>query len=181
MALYFPINRFAHGGAELSLTLDRYIPFISPFIIPYLLGSLLFVALPIWAAFRLKPGEFESYVISLLLATLISYLVYITFPTYVTRPEIASKDIFSRAISILYQADLAYNAVPSGHAFYSTLSFLYLMRWKPRYKPLWITSWIVILASTLFTRQHDVLDLVCGLALGGGAYAAGIYVRLLLH
>lgn len=176
MALYFPINHLSHGGIELSISLDQHISLYPPFIIPYLLGSLLFIGLPVWAAFHTRSVDFESYASSLLLATAVSYLVYLLFPTYVTRPVVVSNDIFSRAISILYQADLAYNAAPSGHAFYSTISFLYLARWKPQFKLIWLASWLIILASTLFTRQHNILDLVSGVILGLAAYAAGIYI-----
>jgi membrane-associated phospholipid phosphatase len=177
MALYFPINRLAHGGVQLSLPLDQYIPLYPPSIIPYLLGTLIFVGMPVWSAVNTKPGEFEDYAASVLLATAVSYIVYIVFPTYVNRPEITNKDIFSGAIAILYQTDQAYNAVPSGHAFYSTLSFLYLARWKPGYKLVWLSFWIIILASTLLTRQHNILDLVSGLVLAVVSYAIGGYVR----
>jgi membrane-associated phospholipid phosphatase len=177
MALYVPINRLAHGGVQLSLPLDQQIPFYPPFIIPYLSGTLLFVGLPVWAAILAKPGDFEYYSISILLATWASYIAYIVFPTYVTRPDIVSKDVFSNAMQLLYHTDRAYNAAPSGHAFYSTLSFLYLIRWKPRYKLVWLASWMIILASTLFTRQHDILDVVSGLSLAGVAYMVASYIR----
>lgn len=177
MALYFPINRFAHGGVQLSLPLDQFIPFYSPFIIPYLLGTLLFIGMPVWSAFKAQSGEFEEYAFSILLATCVSYITYLVFPTYVTRPEIVSKDLFSNAMNILYQADLIYNAAPSGHAFYSSLSFLYLLRWKPRFKSVWLAGWIIILASTLLTRQHYIPDLIAGLFLAGLAWAIGGYLR----
>ena len=160
IALYFPINRIAQNGVQLSLPIDRQIPFYPPFIIPYLSGTLLFIGVPVWAAIRAGPGDFEDYTISILLAIWVSYIVYIVLPTYVSRPEVVSKDIFSKVMEILYGIDRAYNAAPSGHAIYSTLSFLYLIRWVPRYKFIWLASWITILASALFTRQHNVLDIV---------------------
>jgi membrane-associated phospholipid phosphatase len=177
MLLYFPINRLMQGGVQLSLPLDQDVPFYPPFIIPYFLGNLIFVGLPVWAAIRARSGEFEAFAISLLLATMVSYIVYITFPTYVARPDVASGDIFSNAISTLYQTDRSYNAAPSGHAFYSTLSFLYLARWKPRYKLAWLAAWLIILASTLLIRQHNILDLASGLALAAVTYMAGCYAR----
>jgi membrane-associated phospholipid phosphatase len=177
MALYIPINRFARGGVQLSLPLDQHIPLYPPFIVPYLLGTLLFVGLPVWVAIHAPPGDFEDYTIAILLATWVSYTVYIVFPTYVTRPEIVSKDIFSSAISALYQTDLAYNAAPSGHAFYSTLSILYLKRWKPGYKFVWLAAWIIILVSTLLTRQHNILDLISGMLLAGLVYAIAACIR----
>jgi len=166
LALYFPINRFAHGGIQLSLFVDSRISLSPPAIVPYLLGSLLFIDFPIWATFRAKRGEFEAFTISILLGTALSYIVYLVFPTYVVRPEITSSDIFSKAIDLLYQTDKAYNAAPSGHALYTTLVFLYLTRWKPNFRYVWLVGALLILASALLTRQHNVLDLVSGLTLG---------------
>ncbi len=177
LALYFPINRMAKDGVQLLLPIDRLIPLWPPSIVPYLLANLLFVALPIWAAIYAKPNEFEAYTISLLFATAVSYVIYLVFPTFVTRPEISSRDIFSRAIVILYQADRAYNAAPSGHTFYTLLSFLYLKRWKPKYELAWLVFAVLVFISTLLTGQHYVLDLMSGLVLGALAYAVGRFAQ----
>jgi membrane-associated phospholipid phosphatase len=177
LALYFPINRFAHGGMQLSLPIDSMIPLYPPAIVPYLFGSVLFVAFPIWAAFKARKGQFEAFTLSILLGTAISYLVYVVFPTYVVRPEIGSTDIFSKAIDLLYQTDKAYNAAPSGHALYTTLIFLYLARWKPGSRYVWLVVASLILASTLLTRQHNVLDMVSGLTLGVVAFWIGRLVQ----
>jgi len=177
LLLYFPINRMVHDGVQLLLPIDRLIPLFPPAIVPYLLGDALFIGVPIWAAIRAKPRDFEAYTISILLATAVSYFVYLVFPTFVTRPEITSSDAFSRALMILYRTDKAYNAAPSGHALYTVLSFLYLERWKPNYRPIWIAAAVLILLSTLLTRQHYVLDLVSGIALAILAYIAGYFAE----
>jgi membrane-associated phospholipid phosphatase len=177
LALYFPVNRMAHGGVQLSLPIDKLIPLYPPAVVPYLLGDILFIAFPIWAAIRIKPQEFEAYTVSILFATLVSYLAYLIFPTFVIRPHISSTDVFSKALVIIYQTDKAYNAAPSGHTFYSALSFAYLSRWKPKYKPIWILATLLILASALLTKQHYVLDIVCGLALGILAFAVGRFYQ----
>ena len=177
LVLYFPINRFAHGGIQLSIPIDQNLPLYPPAIIPYLFGSALFVGLPIWAAAKVRRGEFEAFTISILLGTVISYVVYLSFPTFVTRPDITSSDIFSRAIVTLYETDKAYNAAPSGHALYTTLAFLYLLRWKPNARITWLISALLILISTLLTRQHHILDLLAGVALGIITYAIGRIIQ----
>lgn len=177
MALYFPINRAVQGGAQLSLLIDRLIPLYPWTVIPYLGGTLLFILLPVWATFRARAGEFEAYTVSVLLAAIVSYVVYIVFPTFVIRPESLPQDVFSKIVTVLYQADRAYNAAPSGHAFYALVSFLYLRRWAPRYKLTWLVFILLVLASTVLTKQHYVLDLVSGLALGALAYAAGRFIQ----
>jgi membrane-associated phospholipid phosphatase len=173
LVLYFPINRVAHGGIQLLLPIDRLIPTFPPAVVPYLIGDVLFIGLPVWATLRFKTGEFEGYNISILLATGISYIIYLTFPTFVTRPEITSTDVFSNILRLLYQTDRAYNATPSGHAIYTTLSFFYLSRWKPGWRLIWFAGTVLILASTLLTGQHYVLDMAAGIAVAGLAYIIG--------
>jgi membrane-associated phospholipid phosphatase len=175
--LYFPINQFMHGGVQLSLPIDQNIPLYPPAVVPYLLGSLLFVAFPIWAAIYVKPKEFEAFTVSILTATVISYLAYLIFPTFVTRPEVTSNDFFSRVIALLYQTDRSYNAAPSGHTFYTLLSCLYLSRWQPKLKIVWAVIAALIILSTLFTRQHYILDVVCGLVLAVLAYISGRFAQ----
>jgi membrane-associated phospholipid phosphatase len=177
LSLYFPINRMVHDGVQLLLPIDGLIPLFPPAIVPYLSGDALFIGVPIWAAIRAKPREFEAYTISILLATAVSYVVYFVFPTFVTRPEITSTDAFSRALMILYRTDRAYNAAPSGHAIYTVLSFLYLARWTPNYRPIWMVAAVLILVSTLLTRQHYVLDIASGIALAILAYIAGHFAE----
>ncbi len=181
VALYFPINRVAHGGIQLLLPVDRQIPLFPPAIVPYLLADAIFIGLPVWAAFKSRRGDFEAYTISILIATWISYIFYLVFPTYVTRPGITSTDVFSKLLSLLFQADTVYNAAPSGHAVYTTLSLLFLWRWKPDYRLLWLALAILVLASTLLTRQHYVLDLAAGIALAVAAYFAGLFFAYRKH
>jgi len=39
LALYFPVNRLAHSGVQLSLPIDKLIPLYPPAVVPYLLGD----------------------------------------------------------------------------------------------------------------------------------------------
>ena len=104
-------------------------------------------------------------------------MIYLLYPTYVDRPVVTAQDFFSRAVALLYQADKVYNAAPSGHTFYSILSAIYLYRWKPRLTWLWIFMALLTIASTLLTRQHNILDVVAGLALALIVYFAVRYIR----
>jgi len=177
LTIYFPINRLVTGGWALALPIDKYIPLYPPALIPYLVGSFLFVAFPIWASLHSKRLEFEAYIISFLTATIISYIIYLALPTYVIRPEIHSRDFFSKAISLLYQNDYPHNAAPSGHTFYTLLSFLYLKRWNPKVQGISLTIALLIIASTLLTKQHYMLDMISGLILGFIAYWTGRYIQ----
>ena len=177
LMLYFPINRLVIGGWALSLPIDKYIPLYPPALVPYLLGSLLFIGFPIWAALYSEKGEFEAYIISFFTATLVSYIVYIALPTYVIRPDVISQDYFSKAIVLLYQNDFPHNAAPSGHTFYTLISLLYIKRWRPRLLTMSLTIAVLIIASTMLTKQHYVVDVLSGLVLGFTAYWAGRFIQ----
>jgi len=173
LMIYLPINRLVTGGWALSLPIDKYIPLYPPALIPYLIGSFLFVAFPICTSLYSEKYEFEAYIISFLTATIISYIIYLTLPTFVIRPEVHSQDYFSKAIVLLYQNDYSHNAAPSGHTFYTLISFLYINRWMPRLKIISLIIAILIIASTLLTKQHNVIDVIVGLLLGLLAYWVG--------
>jgi len=181
LLIYLPINRLVNGGWALSLSIDKHIPLWAPAIIPYLLGSFFFVAFPVWASLYAEKGEFEAYFISFLTATIISYIIYLALPTFVIRPEVNSQDFFSRAVALLYQNDYPHNAAPSGHTFYTVISFLYLKLWKPKVWVISLAIALLIIASTLLTRQHYLLDVISGLILGIIAYWIGRFTQKKWH
>jgi membrane-associated phospholipid phosphatase len=119
----------------------------------------------------------EAYLISFLTATIISYIIYLTLPTFVIRPEVRSQDYLSKAIVVLYQNDYPHNAAPSGHTFYTLISFLYIKLWHPKFQGISLTIALLIIASTLLTKQHYVLDVISGLILGFIAYCTGHYTQ----
>jgi membrane-associated phospholipid phosphatase len=177
MLMYLPINHYQQGGVQLNLALDSQIPLYPPAIIMYLLGSVLFVVFPVLVAIYAKPGDFEAFVIAIIIAAAASCVVYLAYPTYVVRPEVTSNDFFSRAVALLYEADRSYNAAPSGHTFYTLIICFFASRWVEKLSWLWWVIATLIIFSTLFTKQHYVLDLVYGLALAVLAYDAGRLIQ----
>jgi membrane-associated phospholipid phosphatase len=177
LLIYFPINRLVTGGWVLSLPIDKYIPLYPPALIPYLIGTFLFVAFPICTSLYSEKYEFEAYIITFLTATIISYIIYLILPTFVIRPEVHSQDYCSRAIAFLYQNDYPHNAAPSGHTFYTLISFLYIKRWNPKVQGISLTVALLIIVSTLLTKQHYILDVILGLILGFIAYWTGLYTQ----
>lgn len=164
-ALYFPINQSASGGRELELGIDRFIAFSPPWVVPYLVGSALMVVIPLWACFGMETFLFRRYMMANLFATVVSYIVYLGFPTYVSRPNIHGSDVFSWMLRQVYAADRSYNAFPSGHTLYTCISLLFLWQWQPQQRLLWTVLCLLIILSTLFIGQHHILDLLGGLIL----------------
>jgi membrane-associated phospholipid phosphatase len=174
-ALYLPLNRLQSGGIAPALPIDNIFPLRPWWTVPYLLTLVMWGLAPLWAAFAMPDRLYRAFLISLSAVIVSGIICFTFFPTYVVRPSISSDNPAMAPIRFLYSADNVYNALPSGHAYITALFALYWSRWKPHLRPLWWAILLIVLLSTLFTRQHYVLDLVAGLALAGGGYALGLW------
>ena len=104
-------------------------------------------------------------------------IFYLCFPTTNLRPEIVGTDFWSRMLAGLYQMDAAVNLFPSIHCMDSWFCVV-VLRNIPRV-PAWYmaVTWIwavAICASTLFTKQHGILDVAAGIVLAELSYACVI-------
>ncbi|MEP7103576.1 MAG: phosphatase PAP2 family protein [Candidatus Dojkabacteria bacterium] len=163
MILYFPINKFVSGGINLETQVDKQIPLISVFIIPYLIAPVLWIGFIIYANFKFERNNIKRINISFILAGVISSLIYIFIPTFVSRVEVHSNNFFSNLVSWLYANDNAYNAAPSGHTFYTVLCYLFLRKLYPKYNLGFLIVASLIVLSTLFTKQHNIADVIIGI------------------
>ncbi|MEI7604536.1 MAG: phosphatase PAP2 family protein [bacterium] len=170
--LYYPVNRFISGGVELKFFFDDFIPIVPVFIIPYLIGTILFIIFPIFVFIKIRDKRFYSYSITIIIASIISVLIYFIYPTYVSRVDVTGVDIFSNLLKWLYSNDNMYNAIPSGHTFYTFIMYLYLQKWFPKYKYIFAVIAFLIIISTQFTGQHNIIDMIVGLLFGYGCYSA---------
>lgn len=168
--LYLPINRLASGGVKPEIPLDQLTPLWPGWAVPYLLAIPLWIFGFLWAGLVMDDELFMTLVVSSTVAMFIGMTCYIVFPTFVERPIVTGNDWASELLRWIYANDGAYNAVPSGHAYISTILALVWRRWKPALSWLWGSVLAVILLSTLFTGQHYLIDLVAGVGLGAAAY-----------
>lgn len=173
--LYLPLNRLQSGGIAPALPIDSIFPLRPWWTVPYMLTLVLWGLAPLWAAFAMPDPLYRAFLTSLSTVIVIGILCFFFFPTYVVRPTISPDDPAMAPIRFLYNSDNVYNALPSGHAYITALLTLYWSRWKPRLRPVWWAILLIVLLSTLFTRQHYVLDLVAGLALAGLGYVLGLW------
>jgi membrane-associated phospholipid phosphatase len=67
-----------------------------------------------------------------------------------------------------------YDAFSSGHVYITTLLTLYLSRWHPRQRILWVLILVIASLSTLFTGRHYVLDVFGGYAVAFIGYQVGL-------
>jgi membrane-associated phospholipid phosphatase len=103
-----------------------------------------------------------------------SYVVYLLIPTYTHRPVLTGDGFTLDLMRLIYGNDRSYNALPSGHTYNTALIAVIWSQWQPAWRWLWILITVIVMMSTLFTRQHNVLDVLFGLIWGIGAYLAAL-------
>lgn len=168
-----------HGPAVLNLqtALDRAIPVVPIFIIPYdSLNLYVYASLILFVLFRSE--VFQSAACSMLGAWLVSYLFYYFLQTEVARPVILAGGALNDMIRAVYASDNPFNDFPSLHTSISTILAVHWFRVDRRVA--WpLAAWTaLIVASTILVKQHYIADLCAGLVLAFAS--AGLCTRLLL-
>lgn len=152
--------------------LDDLIPFCEYFIVPYLLWFFYMATAIAYFLFTLPKQNF--YQISALLfgGMTVCLVLYTFFYTGLDlRPEIdPNKNVFTYLISLLWKADTSTNVCPSIHTF-ATLAvqagFTHIRFYK-KHPILYRCSTVLavsIVLSTVFLKQHSVLDVACAAGL----------------
>ena len=178
LLLYFPINQNAAGGVTPDLGIDALIPLWPVWAVPYLLSIPWWIGALVWGAIKMDYPRWRHFSLCLGLTMIISYLVFIFYPTYVDRPLITGQDFLSQLVLMIYGSDQAHNALPSGHTYTTLIISIFWSQWQPKFKPLWIGIAVLVLLSTLFTKQHYLLDLLAaGLLVVGTYLLSGLLVK----
>ena len=157
----------------LKLTsVDRMIPFAPGAV--YLYESLLLL-MPIAPWLMTSRAELGRYTGGLTLISLVGFIVFVVYPTASPRP--ASVQGANALYATLVRIDNDLNAFPSLHAAFAVFHgacchALFRRAGVPRGVPWLIWVWVAgIVASTLLTKQHVVIDVAAGVLLGFGGYA----------
>ena len=173
-SLYAPLNQNLSGGIAPFLWLDALIRLHPIWVFPYLLALPIWVVALIWGTIRMDGRTYRIMVVAALIAVIVGVTTYAVFPTYVIRPEITSQTLGSNLLRWVYAHDQPYNALPSSHVYLTLLCGLLWIRWKPCGRLIWLAGVLTICLSTLFTKQHYLLDVICGALLAGLAYILAI-------
>jgi hypothetical protein len=99
---------------------------------------------------------------------IISIIIFLLFQTTVPRIEITGSDIFTKILLLIRSNDNPVNCLPSLHVFTCWLVIRAMSKstLKSFKNNLIITTIsFVIILSTLFTKQHAVLDVLSGAVL----------------
>lgn len=162
--LYF-ISKLLQGDLNLiGNVIDTKIPFVPAFFIPYCIWYLMIFIIPYYLYCKDK-DKFIKYTMAYILCSMIGNIVFISYPSTVARPTVTGTDIFSLIAKFIYWIDTPTNCFPSLHCAISMLFILYICESKNTNIITKISVCIIsilIMLSTLFTKQHVFIDFISG-------------------
>ncbi|OVE81330.1 hypothetical protein BVY03_03860 [bacterium K02(2017)] len=153
---YIPLSQI-----NLLLPFESKIPFIPFFAFIYLTIYIL----PSWLFLTTnQKGRLFKIFRVFILALLIHLIFFITIPiSYPLRPEIIPNTMwYHLLLSIMYQMDAPINTFPSMHVSFSFLSYFFIRRYEPQKAQFVLLAAIAIALSTVFIKQHFIMDVVAG-------------------
>ena len=154
---------------------DLKIPFVKEFVVPYLLWYIYMASGFIYLGIVSKKDYYRMFWF-IFIGVFVCYSVYAIFPNGQNlRPTITGNDVFSRIIRGIYAIDTPTNVAPSMHVLNSIAIHIGLTGYEPfKKRPgLRLTSFILMVtisASTVFIKQHSVLDGLWAIALSIALY-----------
>ncbi len=172
---YVPILWKAITGSELIYheivsVLDAYIPFCEWFVIPYYFWFAFLVGMVIYGLL-VDIRAFREYMWFVILTYSITAVIYLVYPNMqALRPtDIPRDNLFIDIIKGLYSYDTNTNVCPSIHVLGSLAVCIPMLRGKYLrgwgWKVFFIVSTVLICLSTVFLKQHSILDVFAALIL----------------
>ncbi|KRF07109.1 hypothetical protein ASG89_17295 [Paenibacillus sp. Soil766] len=160
--IYIHLNQDPGNAYSLMTDLDRQIPFIQGFVVPYLSWYVFLAVGFLYLAYRDRSNYFQT-LVEFIIGLLLCYSVYAIYQTTVPRPDIEGSDWMLRTVQWVYRSDEPFNCFPSTHVLTAYLMMRAYLRSVPialRYKIIATSMAILIIVSTQFVKQHVLLDIV---------------------
>ena len=149
---------------------DDLIPFVSFFVVFYILAYPFWLATPL-ILYKLPKKDYLNWVISAIILYVIFFIIYIIIPTTITRPVVENDNVFNYLVNIIYTLDSPErptNLFPSLHCELSLLCYLgvaFNKLYPKWYRVFSFVFMILICLSTQFIKQHYIVDLVSAVIL----------------
>lgn len=167
-AIYGVINRPWNKVYDMTTIFDIKMPFIKAFIVPYY-SWYAFLGVGILFLLIKDKRNYYKALFSLCIGVTVCYIIFLLFQTTLTRPEVVGQDILSEMVRNMYRIDNPFNCFPSIHVYTTfVLGYFILKIENINYyqKTIVITSGVSIILSTVFVKQHLILDVIAALVLG---------------
>jgi membrane-associated phospholipid phosphatase len=145
---------------NMQTRLDETIPFLPQFAFAYLA---IFILLPIAALKIFLTPLGTEYLLSMVLGIYSAALPWYFFPGKSNRPEILGASISEKLVRSIYTGNPHANTFPSIHVFSSCITAYYLSLLFAPWSLAFYFAALLISLSTLFIKQHHVLDVLAGI------------------
>ena len=173
--LYFGVEAFEGKPHNVAKKIDGHIPFVPAFVYIYVLWFPLILLFPL-ALFRADPIAYARYQTAILLDIALSLFCYLVYPTSFSPPE-APDTVSGRAMKIVFRGSYkGLNCAPSMHCSmcYLVLHFVGATPGLPfAVAAIAVPVALGIVVSTLFTKQHVVIDALTALPLAAVCILVG--------
>ena len=170
LLVYIPTNHLLDSVSPLQpyFKWEKTTPLIDWMIIPYLSLYLLFI----FPLFFLGQKELRDLGLAFALSTLVAGGLFVLFPIKPDFIRVIPDGFTTVLYRHLYKLDQARNLLPSLHVTYAGLYFLSCNNiFKSTISKILFGSWIaLIVASTFFTHQHHIIDIISGIILAISTY-----------
>ncbi len=180
MVIYWPLFGLAFSAVERSLKvkryyavyspIDDYIPFCEIFLLPYLWWFIFMAGLLIYQLFY-DVDAFKRCMKYIMFTYTVTLVIYVLFPNcQQLRPDTFERDnVLTRFMQAYYDYDTNTNVCPSLHVIGSLAIMsggLYTKTLQKRaWKIYFVVTAVLICISTVFVKQHSVIDIFAALPL----------------
>ena len=163
---FYPVAHYIN----MHCALDDLIPFNEWFLIPYMFWFVYLIGAVAYTFFFDVPG-FRRMMRFVMITYSVTLIIYFLFPTcQMLRPEVFPRDnALTRFIAGFYVFDTNTNVCPSIHVLGSVAAMFGLLDCRKLQKP-WVkfavcVMALLICASTVFMKQHSILDVLAAVPL----------------
>lgn len=170
--IYKLLNSHPRDAVILSTKIDSGIPFMPVFILPYIIWYIFIFGYLVYFWYK-DTHVYVKTLTVIVIGELICFLVYFYFQTTVPRPALHGDGLLIDLVAMIYSHDRPYNAFPSIHVL--TTFAIILGNIHVKNKHLFHALFVpamggLIIISTLFVKQHFILDMFASMFLTSFIY-----------
>jgi membrane-associated phospholipid phosphatase len=152
-----------------TLALDRVVPLQPAWALVYGSLYLFLILLPVFVV--RQETQIRRTALAYLMVWIVAYACFLLYPTAAPRPlQVVGEGFSAWGLTLLYSADPPFNCFPSLHVAHSFVSALTCHR---VHRGLGVAAALcasLVGVSTLYTKQHYVVDVLAGTCLAWLAY-----------
>ncbi len=174
--LYFGVEALEGKPHNVESSWDRYIPFVPGWIFVYILWFPLIALYPL-ALFRASAAMYGAYIAAIAADIVLSLVCYLAYPTSFQRP-VPPDTAVGRVMRAVYRGSYrGLNCAPSMHCSMCYLVIVTAFLCPALSFGVRITAALLsfgIVLSTLYTKQHVLIDVLSALPLAAICWGVGV-------